>query len=70
LVPGLKNQIISAKLLAGGNVKTKSGDGGMTISVPAKAPDAIASVIKIEVKGEVANVNLVAKDKMKTGALD
>jgi alpha-L-fucosidase len=70
LVPGLKNEIISAKLLTGGNLKTTSNKGGMEISVPSKAPDAIASVIKIEVKGEVANVNLVAKDKMKTGALD
>jgi alpha-L-fucosidase len=70
LVPGLKNEIISAKLLTGGNLKTTSNNGGMEISVPSKAPDAIASVIKIEVKGEVANVNLVAKDKMKTGALD
>jgi len=69
-VPGLKNEIISAKLLAGGNVKATSANGGMAISVPAKAPDVIASVIKIEVKGEVANVNLVAKDKMKTGELD
>ncbi|HEV2830582.1 MAG TPA: alpha-L-fucosidase, partial [Hanamia sp.] len=70
LVPGLKNEIISAKLLTGGNLKATSNNGGMEISVPSKAPDAIASVIKIEVKGEVANVNLVAKDKMKTGALD
>jgi len=69
-VPGLKNEIISAKLLAGGNVKATSANGGMAISVPAKAPDVIASVIKIEVKGEVANVNLVSKDKMKTGELD
>jgi alpha-L-fucosidase len=69
-VPGLKNEIISAKLLAGGNVKATSANGGMAIKVTAKAPDVIASVIKIEVKGEVANVNLVAKDKMKTGELD
>jgi len=69
-VPGLKNEIISAKLLAGGNVKATSANGGMAISVPAKAPDVIASVIKVEVKGEVANVNLVSKDKMKTGELD
>jgi alpha-L-fucosidase len=56
--------------LTGGNLKATSNNGGMEISVPSKAPDAIASVIKIEVKGEVANVNLVAKDKMKTGELD
>lgn len=69
-IPALKNKIISAKLLAGGNLKVKSDDGGITVSVPDKAPDSIASVIKIEVKGHVANVNLPDKTKMKTGALD
>jgi alpha-L-fucosidase len=69
-IPTLKNEIISAKLLVAGNVKVKSGNDGITISVPDKAPDSIASVIKIEVKGHVANVNLTDKKKMKTGALD
>jgi alpha-L-fucosidase len=69
-IPALKNEIISAKLLAAGNVKVKSDNDGITISVPDKAPDSIASVIKIEVKGHVANVNLTDKKKMKTGALD
>lgn len=71
VVPALKNKIISAKILAGGGkLKTKSEDGGIVITVPAAAPDAIASVIKIELKGKVENVNIVAKDKMKTGELD
>jgi alpha-L-fucosidase len=69
-IPALKNEIISAKLLVAGNVKVKSDNDGITISVPDKAPDSIASVIKIEVKGHVANVNLTDKKKMKTGALD
>lgn len=69
-VPGLKNEIISAKLLDGGNVKVRPDKDGIIISVPDEAPDPIASVIKIEVKGHVANVNLADKNKMKTGALD
>jgi hypothetical protein len=35
-----------------------------------QAPDAIASVIKVEFKGTVADVNVDTKGKMKTGALD
>lgn len=70
LVPGLKNKIVSAKLLAGGKVKAKLVDGGMQLDVPAKAIDPVATVIKVVVQGEVANVNIAAKGKMKTGALD
>lgn len=70
VVPGLKNKIVSAKLLGGGNVKAQLVNGGMQINVPAKAIDPIATVIKVEVQGQVANVNIAAKDKMKTGALD
>ena len=56
--------------MVGGNVKAKLVDGGMQLDVPAKAIDPIATVIKVVVQGEVANVNIAAKDKMKTGALD
>lgn len=68
-VPDLKNEVISAKLLAGGSLKVKSEDGGIQIKVPDTAPDPIATVIKVELKGKIANVN-IAKGKMKTGALD
>ena len=52
VVPGLKNEVVSAKLLAGGTtLKTTPGADGLTISVPATAPDAIATIIKLEVKG-------------------
>jgi len=55
VVPGLKNEVMQAKLLADGKVlKTQSQNGDLTIDVPSKAPDAIASVIKIEVKGNIA----------------
>ncbi len=53
-VPGLKNTVTSAKLLANGTALTSSANtDGLTINLPAQAPDAIASVIKIEVKGPV-----------------
>jgi alpha-L-fucosidase len=71
LIPGLKNEVVSAKLLANGaKVATKASADGLTINVPAQAPDAIASVIKVELKGTVADVNVDTKGKMKTGALD
>jgi len=69
VVPGLKNEVLSAQLLANGNVlKSQGSADGLTISLPAGAPDAIASVIKLEVKGAMgANT---AKGKMKSGELD
>jgi alpha-L-fucosidase len=54
VVPGLKNKVISAKLLANGTALTSvAAADGVVINVPAQAPDAIASVIKVEVKGKV-----------------
>jgi len=38
--------------------------------VPDQAPDAIASVIKVTVKGKVSSIAAGGKKKMKTGALD
>jgi alpha-L-fucosidase len=55
VIPGLKNKVISASLLANG-IKVKASatkDGGVTLVLPSKAPDLIASVIKVEVKGSV-----------------
>ena len=69
-IPGLKNKVRSAQLLGGSKVKTFSKGGSLLITVPATAPDPIATVIKVELKGGVTNVNLVMKDKMKTGELD
>ncbi len=55
-MPGLKNAVLSAKLLANGaSLKSQQGNDGLEINVPANAPDPIASVIKIEVKGNVTN---------------
>jgi len=69
-IPGLKNKVRSAQLLGGSKVKASSKGGSLLITVPATAPDPIATVIKVELKGGVTNVNLVMKDKMKTGELD
>lgn len=71
LVPGLKNEIISAKLLAKGKkLKTSTEDEGVVITVPMEAPDPVATVIKVEVKGMVEGVTAEAKKAMKTGELD
>lgn len=70
VIPGLKNKVVAAKLLAGGKAKAKSSNGNLVIEVTATAPDPIASVIKVELKGKVANVNSSAKSTMKTGELD
>jgi len=40
------------------------------ITIPEKALDTIATVIKLELKGIVGDKKTVSKDKMKTGELD
>ena len=57
LVPGLKNQVAEAYLLKPNffgrhkHLATANSDDGVTISVPATAPDKIASVIVLKIKG-------------------
>jgi alpha-L-fucosidase len=71
LIPGLKNQVIKAELLANGDkLKTVTGNEGLIVSLPVQAPDAIASVIRITVKGKVDRTSGASKKKMKTGELD
>lgn len=54
VVPGLRNKVRRASLLAtGAKLKTKSGGEGVTISVPAEATDPIATVVVLEVKGKL-----------------
>jgi alpha-L-fucosidase len=54
MVPGLKNKAVTATLLADGSkLKTSTGDGGVTVSVPVIAPDAISSTIVLKLKGAV-----------------
>jgi alpha-L-fucosidase len=72
VIPDLDHKVISAKLLDG-NVKLKtsfSKEKGLTINVPKEAPDKVASVIKIEVKGKMGTRFSDAAKKMKTGELD
>jgi alpha-L-fucosidase len=71
VVPGLNNKIKTARLLANGKkLKTKKTVDGTEIMLPVQAPDAVASVIKLNVKGEIASKASEATDKMKTGELD
>jgi alpha-L-fucosidase len=72
MVPGLKNKVISAKLMGtGASLKTSSVSTGVNISLPAVAPDAIDSVLKLELKGKVADrAASTVKKEMKSGELD
>ena len=48
------NEIVSAKLLANNkSLEAKRVADGIEIKLPKAAPDSIASVIKLEVKGKV-----------------
>ncbi|HVU07733.1 MAG TPA: alpha-L-fucosidase [Verrucomicrobiae bacterium] len=52
LVPGLKNSVKSATLLATGEkLKTSANADGVVIEVPATAPDSISSTIVLKIKG-------------------
>lgn len=52
LLPGLKNKVASTKWLANGNALiAKNTSEGIVISLPTELPSAVASVIKVEVKG-------------------
>jgi alpha-L-fucosidase len=53
-IPGFKNKVVAAKLIAtGAAVKTSLNVDVLTITLPASAPDPIASVVKVDVKGLV-----------------
>ncbi|SJZ46536.1 alpha-L-fucosidase [Sediminibacterium ginsengisoli] len=71
LLPGVKNTAQQANLLAGNaTLKTESTKDGLIITVPATAPDTIASVVKLVLNGQVENQNPWGKGKMKTGEID
>jgi alpha-L-fucosidase len=53
-VPNLKNKVSSVTLLATGQkLKASPDTDGMVITLPQTAPDPVASVIKLEIKGNV-----------------
>ncbi|MGA2869236.1 MAG: alpha-L-fucosidase, partial [Verrucomicrobiota bacterium] len=62
VVPGLKNHVKSATLLATGEkLKTSATDDGVVIEVPATAPDAISSTIVLKFKGQPEVEDVVLK---------
>jgi alpha-L-fucosidase len=64
MVPGLKNKVSSARLLATGkSLKTKADNNGLVIETGNKAIDPIATVIKLEVKGIVDNAVMSGEKK-------
>ena len=57
LIPGFKNEVLSAKLLANGKtLQTNHSDEGLIISVPLNAPDTAATVIKLQLKGPIETI--------------
>jgi alpha-L-fucosidase len=71
VTPALPNPVLSVTLLGSKEkIKANSDDGLVEIKLPDHAPNPIASVIKLEVKGTVAANKTAAKDKMKAGELD
>ncbi|MGD0340820.1 MAG: alpha-L-fucosidase [Bacteroidales bacterium] len=64
VIPTFKNSVISARLLANGErVKTSlSKDSALTLTLPSTAPDPIASVIRVDVRGKVTgHINVSIK---------
>jgi alpha-L-fucosidase len=62
IVPGLKNGVKSAKLLASGKkLSAQNTDAGVVITVPSVAPDKISSTVVLQIKGvpEVAAVPIM-----------
>ncbi len=53
LVPGLKNAVEAAQLLADGSqLSAAAGAEGVTVSLPAAAPDPVSSTVVLRIKGE------------------
>jgi alpha-L-fucosidase len=57
-LPGLESKVKKAYLLADKNSKidVKQDSAGATLSLPEKAPDAIASVVCVEIADDAAKV--------------
>ncbi len=71
ILPDLKNGVISTRLLATGTkLKTVPTHEGLVINLPGKAPDPVASVIRVELKGKVSQKAEMPGKRMKSGAID
>ena len=56
VVPGLTAEVKTAYLLADANraaLKTSANAGGVEVALPAQAPDAVASVVVLEIEGKL-----------------
>jgi len=68
-VPGLKNTITSAKLLATGkSLKTSVTPDGVLVDVPTNAPDAISSTVVLQIKG-VPEIGVTSINQESDGSL-
>ncbi len=69
LVPGLHNEIRSARLLATDKtLRTTAGEGGVMVEVPAEPLDAIDTVVVLEVKGRL-NIEKVLPGQQADGTM-
>lgn len=67
-ISDLKNKVSKATLIANGNVLKTAvlANGDLRVELPANAPDKIASVIKLELIGNVPNTHHVVKESKKS----
>jgi len=71
ILPRLKNKVISAGVLGSRlKVNTKAADGNVYMSIRGKPALNIASVIRLEVEGDIADIATAPASQMKTGELD
>ncbi|MFL5738789.1 MAG: alpha-L-fucosidase [Flavisolibacter sp.] len=62
MTPAFSNQLVSVKLLGSTEkIKAKQENGAVEIKLPDSAPNKIASVVRLEVKGTIAPQKTVAK---------
>jgi alpha-L-fucosidase len=55
VIPGFKNSVVTSKLLANG-AKVKASllkDGSLSINLPVVAPDPVATVIRVDIRGKI-----------------
>ena len=71
-LPGISNEVMAVTLMADDTkLEAHKKNGNLIIELPAEAPDKIASVITVVVKGKVENQYQESEDeKIDSGALD